>query len=144
MTEGYGDKQHLQTRINEHEDSRSHKQSSENHATHLAHQDTVSILDSSSSYNANKQISRNIEIVDIIIDVVKLIGKQGMSFRGHRGESAYTFDIPEVNHGNFLEILLTFSKRIESLSHHIARITSLSKVARGRGSKGRGSLVTFM
>ena len=106
------------------------KQCSENHATHLAHQDTVSILNSYSSSNANKQISRNIEIVDIIIDMIKLIGKHGMSFREHRGESAYTFDIPEVNHGNFLEILLTFSKHIESLSHHIACITSLSKIAR--------------
>ncbi len=36
-----------------------------------------------------------------IIDVMKLIGKRGLSHRGKQVEAAYTLDDNTIDHGNF-------------------------------------------
>ena len=48
------------------------------------------------------EISR---ILDIIINV-KFIGKTGFSYRENLNEAAYSLENENIDHGNFLEIIL--------------------------------------
>jgi len=49
------------------------------------------------------EISR---ILDIIINVIKFIGKTGFSYRGNLNETAYSLENENIDQGNFLEIIL--------------------------------------
>lgn len=77
-----------------------------------------------------------------VIDVVKVIGKCGLSYRGHRHEAAYNLENMAVNHGKFLELILLLSKYDVCLQEHVSDCIEKSK--KQMGSKGRGSLVTMM
>lgn len=56
-----------------------------------------------------------------IVDVVKLIGKRGMSFRGEY-ESAKDLSNPNVSHGNFLDIVLRLAKYDVTLNKHVQSV----------------------
>lgn len=79
-----------------------------------------------------------------IIDVLKLIGKRGLSFRGSI-ESAYTLENENVDHGNFLEILMLLSKYDMTLKTHLNQSIELSKRRHDKAgsSRGRGDLISF-
>lgn len=77
-----------------------------------------------------------------VINVVKVIGKCGLSYRGHIQETAYTLENIASNHGNFLELILLLSKYDVCLQEHVSDCIEKSK--KQMGSKGRGSLVTMM
>lgn len=77
-----------------------------------------------------------------VIDVVKVIGKCGLSYRGHRHEAAHNLENIAINHGNFLELILLLSKYDVCLQEHVSDCIQKSK--KQMGSKGRGSLVTMM
>ena len=49
-------------------------------------------------------------MLEHIIDVMKLIGKRGLSYRGKQGEAAYTLDDNTIDHGNFLEMIVLLSQ----------------------------------
>lgn len=50
------------------------------------------------------------QIVSVVINVIKLIGKQGLAYRvGDLAYRAYTLNDPCINHGNILEIILMIS-----------------------------------
>jgi hypothetical protein len=61
-----------------------------------------------------------------IINILKLIGKNGLSFK-RSIESAYTLKNENVDYGNFLEILILISKYDITLKIHINQIVGLSK-----------------
>lgn len=79
-----------------------------------------------------------------IIDILKLIGKRGLSFRGSI-ESAYTLENENVDHGNFLEILMLLSKYDLTLKNHLNQTIELSKKRHDKvgSSRGRGDLISF-
>lgn len=79
-----------------------------------------------------------------IIDVVKVLGKCGLNYRGHPAEAAYMLDNPSVNHGNFLELVLLVSRYDLCLQKHVKTCIEESQKHHESGSKGRGSLVTLM
>jgi hypothetical protein len=54
-----------------------------------------------SSLIKKKEVVKQRSIVMRIIDIIKMLGKQALPFRGHRNESAYTVDNEVLNHGNF-------------------------------------------
>ncbi len=49
-------------------------------------------------------------MLERVVDVVKVIGKRGLSYRGSQSEAAYTLEDISVDHGNFLELILLISK----------------------------------
>ena len=69
-----------------------------------------------------QQIERRRNIVERIVDVVKLIGKCGLAYRGKRNEAAYTLNNPNIDHGNFLEIILFLSKYDSLLKSYLHEI----------------------
>lgn len=86
-------------------------------------------------------------MLERIIDVMKLIGKRGLSHRGKQAGAAYTLDDDTIDHGNFLEIILLLGKYDVCLKEHLTLSIEKSKQIHQSdcGSKGgRGSLVTFL
>lgn len=51
------------------------------------------------------------QVKERVINVAKVTGKCGISFRGHCNKAAYDLENTAVNHGNFMELLLLLSKR---------------------------------
>jgi len=56
------------------------------------------------------EIQKNREILERIIETIKIIGKRGLSFRGKRNEAAYSLTDETLDHGTFIEILILFGK----------------------------------
>lgn len=77
-----------------------------------------------------------------VIDVVKVIGKCGLSYRGHSHEATNDLEITAINHGNFLELILLLSKYDVCLQEHVS--DCIEKKKKQVRTKGRGSMVTLM
>jgi hypothetical protein len=75
-----------------------------------------------------------------IIDVVKLIGKRGMSFRGEY-ESAKDLSNQNVSHGNFLDIVLLLAKYDVILNKHVQSVTKKANI---NTTPGRSQQVTLL
>lgn len=91
-----------------------------------------------------KQILDRRAALHRIIDILKLIRKRGLSFRGSI-ESAYSLENEDVDHGNFLEILMLLSKYDLTLKNHLNQSIELSKKRHDKvgSSRGRGDLLSF-
>lgn len=63
-------------------------------------------------------------MIGIVINVLKLIGKQGLPFRGSI-ESAFTLDDENNNHENFLEIINLLKKYDVLLEKHLEKVLNL-------------------
>lgn len=73
-----------------------------------------------------------------VIDIVKVLGKCGHSFRGHRHEATYNLEV--INLGNFLELILLLSKYNICLQEHFG--DCIEKSEKQMGNTGKGSLAT--
>ena len=85
-------------------------------------------------------------MLERIIDIVKFIGKRGLSFRGVGQEAAYTLDDSNSDHGYFLELLILLGNYDTSLKEHLTHCIKESKKHHKPGAirQGRGSLITFL
>lgn len=72
-------------------------------------------------------MKKNIKIIERVIDVIKLIGKRGLSYRAHRNESTLSLLDPVLDHGIFLDIILLLKKYDIVLSEHVDEITECAK-----------------
>jgi len=66
-----------------------------------------------------KEIENRRQVLFRIIDIIKLIGKRGLSYRGKTNEAIYTLDNPSLDHGNFLEMILLVGKYDPVLKAHL-------------------------
>lgn len=93
----------------------------------------------------NEEVYKNRLILQHVIDIVKLIGKRGLSYRGHRNESALSLNNFNLDHGNFLDILLLLKKYDIVLNEHIDLFTKKAQCKANSGnSKGKVSKVIFI
>ncbi|GLV34065.1 hypothetical protein CBL_05085 [Carabus blaptoides fortunei] len=91
------------------------------------------------------QIRKRREILQRIIDIVKFIGKRGLSYRGDKLEAAYSLEDMSTDHGNFLELVVLPSKYDMNLKDHLKDcIENSKKLHESQKGKGRGSLLTFL
>ena len=87
-----------------------------------------------------------------IIDIIKVIGKQGLTYRGKRNERASELTKSDIHQGNFLEIVKLVAKYDFVLRCHINKVSEQSQkqkdkrhnTAQATKYHGRGSLVTFL
>ena len=87
------------------------------------------------------------ELPERIIDVILLLGRQGLAFRGHDENLVLDTD---SNSGNFLEVLKMVGSYDERIGAHLRKVKEdhehvkiqLQKVKKKR--KGRGSKITFL
>lgn len=50
------------------------------------------------------------QVLGRVKDVVKVLGKRGLSYRQVENEAAYTFDDNTIHCGNFMELILLLAK----------------------------------
>jgi len=72
-----------------------------------------------------------------------MIGKRGLSYRSEN-EAAYMLDDFNIDHGNFLEIIVLLSKYDICLKEHLKECIEKSKKIHQTGAKARGSLVSLL
>ncbi|XP_034051779.1 uncharacterized protein LOC117532559 [Gymnodraco acuticeps] len=88
---------------------------------------------------------RKRQVLERIIDVLKLIGQSGLSYSGTQAEALYTQDDDTIDHGNFLEMIVLLGKYDVCLKEHLTLCTEKSKQIHQSGLRqGRGSLVTLL
>lgn len=136
------DRRHLPTRVIEHEISKLHQESTNAFIRHKSNKSVNQLLLSTQLSLRNRQIQSNREIIKRLIDILKLIGKRGLAYRGSEFEAAYTLSNENIDHGNFLELMLFLSKYDSFLSEHVQKCVVASSEQRITG-KGRGSFITF-
>ncbi|XP_050500714.1 uncharacterized protein LOC114327646 [Diabrotica virgifera virgifera] len=142
---GMSDWKHVYQRINEHESSISHGKNCETYFMYIKNQTIEKILFGNVVEMRNKKVASNRHVLDVIIDVIKLIGKRGLSYRGTANEAAYNLENENLDHGNFLEIILLLSKFDVILKKHLDAIVKKSKSYHNRKIKRRaGNFYTFL
>ena len=125
---------HIHQRVQEHAKTKIHLQSV-NAYVNMASESSVKAKLFGEQIMQNKSLileRRNILIK--VVDIIKVIGKCGIAFRGSKYESASTWNQPEVNHGIFLEIMFLLAKYEDSLQHHIKKCIKNAITTQGRGS----------
>lgn len=152
---GFDDWRHVHQRIEEHEASKAHLESVTLFMAAKQKKSTHDLLLHNQLQKRKQEVLERRHIVQVIVDVLKLIGKQGLAFRAST-EQAHTFNDESINHGNFLEIIFLLSKYDPTLKNHLDAITRKSKQSHearkfkeketGKKSKvvGRGGFVTFL
>uniref|UniRef100_A0A336MY63 CSON006218 protein n=1 Tax=Culicoides sonorensis TaxID=179676 RepID=A0A336MY63_CULSO len=138
--QGYEDRRHIHQRLEEHEKSQIHTNSTEAYVQFIKNCNIEESLGNLTTVR-RAQIQKNRDVLQRVIDVLKLIGKRGLSYRGSIHESARTLNDEALDHGNFLEVILLLSKYDAVLSEHINKCVEESSRQPGQG---RGSLTTFL
>lgn len=140
---GMTDWKHVHQRIVEHEKSMAHKTCAEAYFLNASKCDVKHLLSGSQLSSHREQMRKRRQILERVVDVVKLIGKRGLSYRSGN-EAAYMLDDSNIDHGNFLEMILLLSKYDVCLKEHLKECTEKSKKLHQTGATGRGSLVTLL
>uniref|UniRef100_A0A0L8H5M6 Uncharacterized protein n=1 Tax=Octopus bimaculoides TaxID=37653 RepID=A0A0L8H5M6_OCTBM len=83
-----------------------------------------------------------------IIDIIKMLSKQALPFRGHRNELAYTLDNEVLDHGNFLATMKFMAKYDPIMAAHVSAVQNksgqrLKQQGKAR-SKGHDGHVTYL
>ncbi|KAL4122585.1 hypothetical protein QTP88_014887 [Uroleucon formosanum] len=130
--DGFNTWSHVYQRVQEHEIIKSHNLSSEAFLNYLSKKTIYYRLFSEQLHKKKIEVTKNQNILQRVIDVIKLIGKISLSYRGHRNEGADN-------------ILLLLKKYDVVLSEHIDLITKNASVNHKKGKgKGRGASLTFI
>lgn len=72
--------------------------------------DIASLLHGPQIMAHRHQVRKRRQVLERVVDVVKVIGKGGLSYSGSQFESAYTLEDMSIDHGPFLEIILLLGK----------------------------------
>ncbi|XP_065658433.1 zinc finger MYM-type protein 1-like [Hydra vulgaris] len=97
-----------------------------------------------------KQALERIHVLEQVFEIVKLLGKQNLPYRGSgSSESLYNINCENINYnrGNFLELLKFTAKRDSILNDYLTVAIESSKKRKeniSNNSKRRGSLVTML
>lgn len=148
FTQGLSHWTHVYQRINEHEKSKNHTMSTDAYLRFANNKSIDYLLFSEQKHKLKEEVKNNRRILERVIEIVKVIGKRGLSYRATEHESSYSLQDPTLDHGNFLEILLLLKKYDVTLNEHVDKIikSAQDKVVRHNSSKvkGRGSSLTFI
>lgn len=144
FTCGMYDRKHIYQRIFEHENNKVHNQCCEAYFIHSQKRDVGYLLQENQKRQQREEVKKNRQVLERIIDVCKVMGKRGLSFRGKRNEAAYFLKDPTMDHGTFLEMILLKSKYDAVLNEHLNNVINKSEKMHLQGSKGRGNFVTLL
>ena len=142
--EGMTDRKHIHVRIEEHENSVLHRECADAYFLRSNMGDIENLLFSNQMSLRREQIRKRRNVMERIVNIVKLIGKRGLSYRGNKTEAAYTLADDSLDHGNFLELVLLLAKYDVCMQEHVSDCIEKSRILQSSGKKGRGSLVTML
>lgn len=145
FTDGMNSWKHVHQRIEEHENSKFHEKCVEAHIMSVKERDIYSLLFSQQKKIRDQQVKEKRQVLERVIEILKVIGKRGLSYRS-RNEAAYNLKDDAIDHGNFLEILLLLSKFDPLLKKHLDTVIEKSKNRHESNltNKGRGNLITLI
>ncbi len=142
---GMSDWRHVHQRIEEHEKSIAHQTCAEAFFLRCSNADISSIFASSQMSAHREQVRKRRQVLERVVDVVKVLGKRGLSYSHMENEAAYTLDDNTIDHGNFLELILLLGKYDVCLKEHLDDCIEKSrKLRQSSGTSGRGSLITLL
>jgi hypothetical protein len=148
---GMKDRRHVHLRVEEHEKTETHHACAEAYFLRSNNADIDNLLFQNQMSLHRAHVRKRREILQRIIDIVKFIGKRGLSYRGDKLEAAYSLENMSVDHGNFLELVVLLSKYDINLKDHLKDCIEKSKKLhdsqnsqKGSKGRGRGSLLTFL
>ena len=144
FTTGMEDWRHIGQRIKEHESLGAHRDAAYAYLSRANRSNIPELLDGNQMSLAREQVRQRRQILERVIDIVKVIGKRGLSYRGDKLEAAYSLEDEAADHGTFLELVLLLSKYDVILQAHVSSCIEKSKRLHDSGAKGRGSLVTLL
>lgn len=145
FTLGVNDWRHIYQRIEEHEKSKTHGNSVDAYFLKNGSSSVDQLLMYDQCNLRKKQVEEKRQVLTRIIDIIKMIGKRGLSYRGtSSNEAAYTLSDHTIDHGTFLEMVILLSKYDPILKLHIDSSIEKSKLCRNAGSKQRGCTLTFL
>lgn len=137
---------HMKQRIEEHERSGQHRECADAYLFWISKRDIRCLFSEQQMSARREQIKQRRQVMERVIDIVKVIGKRGLSYRGGgTSEAAYSLEDATRDHGTFLELVLLLSKFDTCLQKHVHACIEASKQLHGSGTvRGRGSYVTFL
>lgn len=91
-------------RAEEHDESENHRNCAKAYLLRANNANVKQLLFSKQMKEREEQVTKRRQVMEKIVDVVKVIGKRGLSYRGH-SESAHTLGDEGTEHGFFIEIL---------------------------------------
>ena len=141
---GMRDWKHVHQRIVEHEKSKIHRDSADAYFLNVQKADVKSLLTGNQMSLRTEQVKQKRQVMERIVEVIKVIGKCGLSYRGDKEEAGYSLENLAINHGNVLELILLLSKYDVCLQQHVNSCIENSKKQHETGAKGRGSLITLL
>lgn len=142
---GFNDWKHVHQRIGEHEQSKMHKESCKNFMREQKGRSIQNLININLLNEHKLQVQKRRLVFTRMVQIVKFISKQGLSFRGHRNESAYFLSDRSANHGNFLETVLLIAENDLVLKEHVNKAIEISAIRlQQKKSKGRGKFTTFL
>ena len=146
VREGFSNWKKQNERICGHEKTIGHKNAKIAAVLILENSNLESLLDKQSKAIENarlKELVKNRELLKRIIDVIILLGKLGIAFRGHRENMA---DEDVFNNGIFLELVKLLGKYDEILGKHVEKVRKDHEKIKSDAKQkvGRGNKVTFM
>jgi len=145
LTVGVNDWRHIYQRIEEHEKSKTHGNSVDASFLKNSSNSVDQLLIYDQCNFRKKQVDEKRQVLTRIIDIIKMLEKRGLSYRGtSSNESAYTLNDHTIDHGTFLETVIVFSKYNPILKLHVDYSIEKSKLCHNSGSKQGGGTLTFL
>ena len=118
---------HVYQRIFEHEESKSHNLAVNALFNAEAGKDIESAINTNLYGLRQRDVAQNVAILERLLCIVKFLGKQSLPYRGHRGEAVCDLHDTNVNHGNFLELVLLLAQFDTPLNAHVHKALEASK-----------------
>ena len=101
FTTGMSDWRHVHQRTEEHEKSTAHRTCAEAYFLRCSKKDVESMFAGSQMSAHREQVKNRRQVLERVVEVVKLLGKRGLSYRHVDNEAAYTLADNTIDHGNF-------------------------------------------
>lgn len=118
---GMADWKHIHQRVEEHEKSIMHRGYAEVYFLRSSKGNIESLFIGSQMFAHGAQVRRRRQVLYRIIDVVKVIGKKGLSHRGMQSEAAYTVDDSSIDHFIFFLMIILLGKYDLCMKEHLHR-----------------------
>ncbi|KAF7645646.1 hypothetical protein LDENG_00200640, partial [Lucifuga dentata] len=142
---GMKDWKHVHVRIEEHERSNAHEKKTHAFLLWSSRSGIAGLLKDNQMSARREQIKKKRLVLERIVDIIKVTGKWGLSYRGgFDSEAAYTLENTTADHRTFLELVLLLSKYDMCQKEHLTHCIEKSKTLHKAGGKGRGSLSSFL
>lgn len=90
------------------------------------------------------QLRKRRQVLERVVEVVKVLGKRGLSYRHVDSEAANNLDIDSIDHSNFFELIILLGKYDVCLKEHLNNVIVKSKQMHESGLRGRGSFITLL